>query len=316
MPDLLLNLARFDLVSIRLALACCRLGSLSAAAQATHVAIAPASRRLRELEQHLGTPLFERHARGLSPTPAGDVFARHAADLLQTMERMGSEIADLQQGIGCSVRLCSSTAAIHQFLPPLLARYRQVAPQVRVDLEEQVSRVVAATVRDRRADIGIFVEGTVADGLDVHPFASDELVLVASRRHRLARGQGPIAFSDTLDEDYVGLTTGAAVLERQLQAAVVAGKTLRLRMQVRSLDASCQMVAHGLGIALLPLGTVRPWIDSLQLATRPLADAWARRRVLIATRAGETDPAVRALLAFLVAARTECSRPATAGGRK
>ena len=54
------NLARFDLVSIRLAVACAQSGSLTAAARDSHLALAAASRRIRELEDALGDPLFER----------------------------------------------------------------------------------------------------------------------------------------------------------------------------------------------------------------------------------------------------------------
>ncbi|MDB5844713.1 MAG: LysR family transcriptional regulator, partial [Polaromonas sp.] len=67
------NLARFDLVSIRLAVDCAQTGSLTAAARGAHLALGAASRRLRELEDALGEPLFERHARGLVPTAAGRV---------------------------------------------------------------------------------------------------------------------------------------------------------------------------------------------------------------------------------------------------
>lgn len=305
-----LNLARFDLVSIRLAAACAQTGSLSAAARASHLALAAASRRVRELEESLGSPLFERHARGLHPTPAGKVFLRHALDLLQSMERMGAEITDLRQGVARHVRLWSSTAAIQQFLPPLLARYHLLHPEVRIDLEEQVSEAVAAALRDGRADAGIFVDGTEASGLQTRAFAQDELVLVVPARHPLARGKAPLAFADTLDQDYVGLSSGAAVLGRQQQAAAAAGRTLQLRVQVRSLDAVCHMVSHGVGIALLPRATAEPWLRRLGLAMRPLSDDWARRRMLVAMRSGQEDAGVHALVEFLAGQAGQLSQTA------
>ncbi|MFZ9574547.1 MAG: helix-turn-helix domain-containing protein, partial [Limnohabitans sp.] len=72
-----MNLPRLDLTSLRLALACARTGNLTAAAQDMHLAPAAASRRLKELEATLGSPLFERHARGLHLTAAGEVMVRH-----------------------------------------------------------------------------------------------------------------------------------------------------------------------------------------------------------------------------------------------
>jgi DNA-binding transcriptional LysR family regulator len=128
------NLARFDMVSIQLAVACARSGSLTAAARDSHLALAAASRRIRDLETALGGPLFERHARGLTTTPAGKIFAKHGLVLLQQMGLLGAELSDLQQGVARHIRLWASTAAISQFLPPLLAIYSTAKPQVRIDL--------------------------------------------------------------------------------------------------------------------------------------------------------------------------------------
>ena len=151
------NLARFDLVSIRLAVGCAQCGSLTAAAREMHLALAAASRRIRELEDALGQPLFERHARGLSVTAAGRVFVRHGLSLLQIMDQLGGELADLQQGVVRHVRLSASTAGLTQFLPPLLSRYGRAHPQIQVDLQEHVSNDVILQLREGRADVGVFV---------------------------------------------------------------------------------------------------------------------------------------------------------------
>ncbi len=292
------NLARFDLVSVRLAVACAQTGSLTAAARASHLALAAASRRIRELESALGQPLFERHSRGLLPTAAGRVFVKHGLTLLQTMEQLGSELTDLQRGIARHIRLCASSAAISQFLPPLLARYGQLHPQVHIDLEEQVSEAVVSTLREGRADVAVFVEGPDTSGLDTRLFRTDELVLVLPAGHRLA-GKTPLAFTDALDEEWISLTAGAAMLQQQQQAALAVNRPLKLRMQVRSFDAVCHMVASGLGVAMLPKGASLPIIRSMKLGWRPVSDPWAQRRLLAATVAGQSDPALVDLLAFL-----------------
>ncbi len=292
------NLARFDLVSIRLVADCVQHGSVSAAARESHLAIAAASRRIRELEDAVGEPLFERHGRGVLPTAAGRVFARHAVALLQSVEQMGSELADLRQGIATHLRLCASTAAINQFLPPLLAQYARKARQVRVDLEEQVSGGVVAALREGSADLGVFVEGAEAHGLECRVFRRDELILVLPPRHRLV-GRGAVPFAEALDEDWISLADGAALLQKQHEAAHAAGRPLRLRMQVRSFDAVCHLVASGLGIAVLPKTAALPILAAMKLRWQAIADPWASRRLLVATRAGPVDPAVRDLVEFL-----------------
>ncbi|MBA4327823.1 MAG: LysR family transcriptional regulator [Polaromonas sp.] len=293
------NLARFDFVSVRLAVACAQTGSLTAAARDSHLALAAASRRIRELEATLGDVLFERHARGLLPTAAGRVFVRHGLTLLQTVEHLGAELADLRQGIARHIRLCASSAAISQFLPGLLAQYGRLHPQLRVDLEEQVSEAVVSTLREGRADVAVFVEGPDTTGLATRLFREDELVLVMPLKHPLAAQKTPLAFADTLDEEWISLTAGAAMLQQQQQAALAAKRPLKLRMQVRSFDAVCHMVASGMGIAVLPRGASLPIVKAMKLGWRPLSDSWAQRRLLVATAAGDNESAIVSLVDFL-----------------
>jgi DNA-binding transcriptional LysR family regulator len=293
------NLARFDFVSIRLAVACAQTGSLTSAARACSLVLPAASRRIRELENAVGDTLFERHSRGLVPTAAGRAFVRHGLALLQEMDNLVAELADLRQGVVRHIQLCASTAAINQFLPPLLARYAERNADVRVDVEEQVSEQVVTALREGRADLGAFVEGPDTQGLDVRDFRSDELVLILPARHPLT-GRSPIAFVDTLDEQWISLNAGAAMLQTQQRAALAAGRNLKLRMQVRSFDAVGHMVASGLGIAALPKQAALPIVRALKLAWRPLADAWARRQLKIGIRT-DADPAIVALRDFLCA---------------
>ena len=293
------NLARFDLVSIRLAVACAQTGSLTAAARGSHLALGAASRRIRELEDALGDALFERHARGLLPTAAGRVLVKHGLGLLQIMEQLGAELADLRRGTARHIRLCASSAAISQFLPPLLARYGELHPQVHIDVEEQVSEAVASTLREGRTDVALFVEGPDTSGLDTRLFRHDELVLVLPARHRLAGVKTPLAFADALDEEWISLTAGAAMLQQQQQSALAAHRPFKLRMQVRSFDAVCHMVASGLGIAILPKAACLPIVKAMKINWRPLADPWAQRRLLVACALGQADAGILLLVDFL-----------------
>ncbi|MEN9893268.1 MAG: HTH-type transcriptional activator CmpR [Pseudomonadota bacterium] len=294
----LYNLARFDFVSIRLAVDCARTGNLTAAARASNLVLPAASRRLKELERALDAPLFERHSRGLTPTAAGRVFLARGLSLLRELDLLVEELADAQEGVVRHVHLCASSAAITQFLSPLLAAYAALRPEVQVDLEEQMSEQVVAALREGRAEVAVFVAGPDLRGLDVRGFRRDELVLVVPKGHRLA-GRTPIAFADTLDEPWISLNAGAAVLQAQQQAALAAGRRFRLRTQVRSFDAMAHMVASGLGIAAMPKGTARPLLVSMGLQCRPLADDWARREIQVAIRT-DADATATALRDFLV----------------
>ena len=297
MPVSRYNLARFDFVSIRLAVTCAQTGSLTAAARDCNLVLPAASRRIRDLETALGEPLFDRHSRGLRPTAAGRAFMRRGLAILQEMDQLMGELEDARQGVVRHVQLFSSSAAINQFLPPLMAAYEKMHPGIRIDVEEQVSEQVVAALREGKADIGIFVQGPATDGLAVRNFRNDELVLITPPDHALA-GRSPLAFVDTLDEPWISLNAGAAMIQQQQRAAMAAGRPFKLRMQVRSFDAVGHMVASGLGIAVLPKGAALPIVRAMKLSWRPLSDEWARRQLMVGIRA-DADAAAQALRDYL-----------------
>lgn len=88
-----MNIARLDLVSIRLAVLCAESGSLSAAAKRAHCSVPAGSQRLSALEDALGKTLFVRDHRGLQPTKAGELLVHHAKIILGHLEMLGKLIA-------------------------------------------------------------------------------------------------------------------------------------------------------------------------------------------------------------------------------
>lgn len=87
------NLAKFDLVSLRLAHLCAEHGSLGRAAEAAHLSISGASHRLKALENALGDTLFIRHRRGLQPTDAGHQVVTTAIQMLCLVEELQLSLA-------------------------------------------------------------------------------------------------------------------------------------------------------------------------------------------------------------------------------
>jgi DNA-binding transcriptional LysR family regulator len=293
-----LNLSRFDFTSIRLAVLCAQTENLTNAARECHLVLPAASRRIRELEVALGTKLFVRHSRGLKVTPAGKVFMRRGLSLLQELEGTIKELNDLDKGIVRHIHLFAGTAAISQFLPPLIAKYSKKYPEIQIDLEEQVSEQVVLALKAGKAEMGVFVEGSNTEGLDVQVFRADELVLIFPKGHHLT-GKKPIAFSETLDEQWISLNPGAAMLNQQMSAASAIGKRINLRMQVNSFDAVTQMVASGLGVALLPKAFALSVLQVNHLNWRALQDQWAQRKLMVGIRK-DAGPDVIALRDFLV----------------
>jgi DNA-binding transcriptional LysR family regulator len=274
---------RFDLSDLRLFLNVVEAGSITHGAERTHLAIAAASTRIRNMEAALGTALLHRQRQGIQPTPAGRTLAHHARILLQQAERMHGDLAQYAEGIKGQVRLLSNTNALTEFLPEPLSDFLASHPQVNIDLEERLSDEIVAAVAEGTADVGI-VAGTVEiAGLEVLPFRVDRFVLVVATNHSLSTAK-QISFAEVLGFDFVGLDRASALQRFLSEKAERTGRRLRLRVQLRSFDAVCRLVECNVGIGVVPATTAERHAKTMSIHKIELADEWAIRKLTICVR--------------------------------
>lgn len=282
---------RFDLVSLHLVLAIADTGSITRAAEREHLALAAASKRLKDLETRLGVALFERRARGVEPTEAGRALIRHIRNLNASLHALESEVVEFGRGIKGHLRIAANAAAIAECLPADLAAFAREHPHIRISLEDLTSAEVQAAVADGRADVGVLAAPATDARLMTWPYREGELAAVLPTGHALA-AQERLSFEALLDYDIVGVHIGASVHELMLQRALERGRSLNARLQVRGFDAIAQLVDAGLGVAVLPAAVARRFARLFAIEVRPLDEAWARRTYLIAAREQPVLPAV------------------------
>ena len=296
-----MNLHRLDLFSLSLFSLVARTGSISKGAELALLAVGAASKRITDLEAAVGTALLERHSRGVTLTVAGEALKRHAQRILSDVDQLAADLSDYASGLVGVVRLWANTSAVTQFLPHDISAFVEANPGIRIELEEENSNDVVSAVLDGRADFGIFADRTPAFGLQVMNYREDLLVLVVPRGHVLARRRA-VRFEEVIDYDFVSLSKGTSLAQRFQAEAQLLGRTLKMRIQVRSFDAMCQMVAAGMGVAILPSEAIRPHVRSMKLRQIALDDDWARRRLLIGLRdANAVTRHVRKLIDHLCA---------------
>jgi DNA-binding transcriptional LysR family regulator len=291
---------RFDLVDLRLVLNIAEAASITAGASRSGLALASASERLRELERSLGIKLFERQRRGVSPTPAGVALVHHARLVTNQLEAMSGELGQFAKGLRGRVRVMSNTAATLEFLPPLIGAFLSRHPTIDVEIEDRPSPATVRAVAGGQADIGIVADVVdAAAELETMPFAEDRLVLVLPKRHALARRRR-LAFHDVLDEDFVGLPMGNALQVYVDGQAAREGRRLKTRIRLSGFDATCKVVESGIGIAVVSKIAAARCARSMAIATVPLSDPWALRRLRICAKSFRALPApARALVEAL-----------------
>jgi DNA-binding transcriptional LysR family regulator len=293
------SLLHHDLQSLRLFVALCECRSLSKAAEKMNLAISAASRRLRLLEEEVGASLMDRLPHGVQPTHAGITTLRYAQSVLLLSDQLIANMEEHRSGIRGRVRVSASSSALVQRLAQDLARFMQDNLQIKVDLEERTSSETIAALAQGQADLGVIVRGSAIPGLVAFPYAHDRLALAVFEGHPLFERKS-VRFQDVIAEEFVALDAATAVHQLLVQKAREHGCALRLRVQVRSFEAMCQMVRQRLGIGILPDSALRPLAEALGLRLIKLDETWARRDIDVCVPVSEDlDPPTARLLAIL-----------------
>ncbi len=279
-----------DLQTLRVVVAVAECGSISAGADRLRLAVAAASARISALEASLGIRIFERSARGVALTSAGRLLVRRGGELLADAERLSTDLHDWSRGLAGHVRLLANASALMQVLPQRLARFMGEHPLILVEVEERMSPQILGELLEGRADVGVVDSATPTRGLAFVPFFQDSLSLVVPNGHAL-QGETALRLAQAIEENFIVLAGANALSTRLFNAAATLGQAPKVRMQMRSFDAACRMVAAGLGVAVLPQAAVAPQLAHLPISAVPIAEDWARRTHYLALRTGDEAPA-------------------------
>jgi DNA-binding transcriptional LysR family regulator len=281
--------ARPDLTSLALFIRVAETKSITKAAQASHIALAAASRRITQLEEQYGVQLLLRTAKGVELTPAGSAMLLHAREVMKRTDEMRAEMSDYTKGGKGLVRVHANTSALAQYLSEDLASFSTSHPAIKIAIEEHRSGAIVQALQSGATDIGIVMEGAPTGELQCFDYRTDVLVAVLPKNHPL-RGKR-LPFAKLLPYDIVGLESDTVISRLLADAASAAGQPLRLRVQLKGFDVVAKMIQAGLGIGVLPEGAAQSFARPMGLRLVPLTDAWAKRRMWVCVRDYSVLPA-------------------------
>jgi DNA-binding transcriptional LysR family regulator len=239
-----------DASDLRVFEAVARLGGMNRAAAELNTVQSNVTARVRQLEQELGTALFERHSRGVALTAAGQ-------RLLPYAERLAQLLADARQAATddgtprgrLTIGALETTTAVR--LSPLLSRYAAQWPEVDLALRTGTTAELVEQVLARRLD-GAFVCGPVDHPeLVAETMFREELVLLTARGVRTLD-----ALIGAGDLKIVVLRAGCSYRQRLEDILARRGAVAARLLEFGTIEAILGCVAAGLGVTLLPRALV------------------------------------------------------------
>jgi DNA-binding transcriptional LysR family regulator len=161
--------------------------SFSKAAVLNFVSQSAVSQQMRSLEEKYDQKLVERGKRNLSPTMAGRVLYEVAKDVLLRLEAMETRLQQLSKSVVGEVRVATIYSVGMHELHPYLTEFMRRYPGARVRMEYSRANRIYEAVVGNTTDVGIVAYPARRSGIEILPFKQDELVLVCSPEHPLAR---------------------------------------------------------------------------------------------------------------------------------
>lgn len=263
-------------------------GSFNRAAERLYLTQPSVTARIQALEKEIGQTLFERKPRGVRLTDAGRVLLPHAERVLQSIRKARQAMSDLETASGGSLTVGSALTVSTYTLPDILAKFKSSFPAVEVSVRTGRSQQIQQLVLEDTVQLGL-VHSPLASHHDIEaiPLYSEPIVLVIHPGHPVANLQQANA-EQLAGESFItsDRSSGYWAMVEQFWAST--GFAPNVTMELDSIEATKRMVMCGLGLTMLPQGTVEAELRTRQLVAVPMAGAsHLQRQTLLIHRRGK-----------------------------
>jgi DNA-binding transcriptional LysR family regulator len=247
-----------------------RLRSFSRGAEANGVLQATASLAVQRLEKHLGVTLIERCCRPWKLTREGRVFYDGCRELLESYYHIESTVRGKPVAADKVVRVAAIYSVNMRDMSRCVARFNELRPQARVELEYLHPSRVCERVLNSEVDLGIISFPHGRRDLTVIPWRDEPMVLACHPQHRLARAK-KITVKQLAGEPFVGFDADL-VIRKKIDAFLRQhGVEVNVTLTFDNIEAVKRAVEVGSGVAILPQPTLEHELQAKTLAGVPFA---------------------------------------------
>ena len=254
------------------------------------------SMALAKLESEIGAPLFDRTNRGAyTLTASGELLYAKAKRLLSLRDEALSEIRELHSLEQGRVRIGANESAGVYLLPKLIEAFRKKHPKVRIEVTRQNSMQLIHDLREHLVDLALIAFTPDEKDIEAVPVMNDELILVASPGHALAKKK-KVRMADLGTEAFIAHTVTSPSRHKVIETFRATNTPLNIVMEVAMIETIKKLIAMNLGMGFIPEMCVRDEIRRGEL-TRLLLEGFQHQRTLWLARR-RTDSHSHAANAF------------------
>lgn len=264
-------------------------GTFTAGAQRVHVTQAAVSMQIRQLETELGAPLFIRAPRRVILTEAGEALLERARRILREHDVAVAEIAELAGAERGRLRVGSASAMVSADpLPQILKELRERHPRAEVTIVSGTSEALVRQILAGELDMAFVSLPVEARGIQTEGLSRDELVAIASPRHKLAKQKVVSVFALAGEKLILGERGGNT---RRLIDGLFAEAGVQpvVAMELSRLSAIKRMVEEDMGVGVIPMRSALEEVSEGRLVAWWIEGAQINWELGLAKLAGDYD---------------------------
>jgi LysR family hydrogen peroxide-inducible transcriptional activator len=281
--------------------------SFRRAAELCRVSQPSLSAQLAQLEAAFGVRLFERDARRVRATAAGEQLVARARVLLQQADALVDAAQRLRDPFSGTLRIGIIPTISPYLLPAIMPTLRARHPRLRVQWIEDRTEPVLQRLDAGSLDAALLaLEAEIGD-VQSEVIALDPFVLATPPGDPLGQRGGPVSLDELRSSRVLLLDDGHCFRDQALAVCSQAGAE-ELAFRATSLTTLVQMVAAGAGVTLLPRLALPTEVARAELRVREFADPAPHRTVALVWR--KTSPMAEALREIAATVRQGCTRTA------
>jgi len=277
--------APYSLRQLQYLVAVADLGGFRRAAEACGVSQPSLSAQVAQVERVLGVQVFERSARGVRVTAAGEAVLVRARQVLLATGDLNEAARQQGDPLSGTLRIGVIPTVCPYLLPEIAPALHRALPNLTIVWSEDKTGTLVKQIADARLDAAIVARDPRIDGLDSAPIGDDPFVLAAAPGHRLMKGTSP-ASPSVLDGATVFLLEDGHCFRDQALAFCGATGAREAGLSATGLSTLVQMVGSGQGVTLLPQLAVAVENRRGQLAVRAFKSPAPTRALVLAWRKG------------------------------
>ncbi len=247
-----------------------RCKSFTKAGEVLHITQPTISKMVKNIEEELGVELFDRSGRRVELTDAGEIIYAQANHIVRAFDNLSSELDDLMNLKRGHIRIGLPPMVGASFFPKVIGKFRELYPDVTIQLVEDGAKKVETDVANGTLDLGVVLLPTNEDIFHAISFVKKRLMLLVHPTNRLA-AKSEAALAELAGQPFILFREDFALHDRIPAACIRVGFQPVVVCESSQWDFIYEMVAANLGIALLPEPVTRE-MDTSRVRILPLVE--------------------------------------------